>query len=225
VPETGLLAALRRPHPYLFSPAQLGQLLEAVSRLGPRGSLRPHTYYALIGLLASTGLRVGEALRLSVADVRLDDDPPHLRIVQTKFGKSRLVPLHPSSAQKLRDYAQLRRRLGYHALGEVFFLSETGQALDYSVLWRTFARLTRRLGLWPVEGRRPSLHALRHTFAVERLVSWYRAGVDVRALAPSLSVYLGHVHPEESYWYFTATPELLEAAAHLFERYAERGGS
>lgn len=222
VPGFGLIAGPRRPQPYLFTPEQLEALLQAAARLGPRGSLRPHTYRTLIGVLASTGLRIGEAIRLTIGDVQLKLDPPRLQIRHTKFNKSRLVPIHPTTAAALRHYAERRRRLGYDGLSEAFFVSEQGTYLVRGIVWVAFRRLTRRLGLWPSdEGRRgPTLHSLRHRFAVNRLVSWHRAKLDVKALAPHLSIYRGHVHPQESYWYFTATPELLGAAADRFERYA-----
>jgi len=113
VPGPHLLPPIRRPKPYIYSPEELHQLIEAASQLGPRGSLRPYTFTALIGLLASTGLRAGEALRLTVGDVHLQADPPHLQIVRTKFRKSRLVVLHPTVAEKMRLYAAQRRKLAY----------------------------------------------------------------------------------------------------------------
>jgi integrase/recombinase XerD len=211
--------------PYLFTATEISQLLEATRTMRPCRSLRPRVWQTLIGLLASTGLRVGEALRLTIREVFLETEPPHLRIVETKFRKSRLVPLHPTTADQLRSYARQRRSLGYNALSDVFFMAENGHALDPSCVWLSFRRLTRRAGLRPRDGgRHPSLHCLRHTFAVERLREWYRAGVDVQAMVRHLSVYLGHLRPQESYWYLTATPELLTAAADRFQRYAEAGG-
>jgi integrase/recombinase XerD len=226
VPAHGLLATARRPFPYLFTATEIRHLLEATQTMRPRHSLRPLVWQTLIGLLASTGLRVGEALRLTIGDVLLETEPPHLRIVETKFRKSRLVPLHPTTADHLSSYARQRRALGYNTLSNVFFMAENGKALDQSCVWLSFRRLTRRIGLRPREGgRHPSLHCLRHTFAVARLREWYRTGVEVQAMVPHLSVYLGHLRPQESYWYLTATPELLLAAAERFQRYAEAGGA
>jgi integrase/recombinase XerD len=225
IPDHRLLASARRPTPYLFTPAQVAQLLDAAANMRPSDSLRPDLWRTLIGLLACTGLRAGEAMRLKIGDVLLEANPPHLRVVETKFRKSRLVPLHASTARQLRQYAERRRRLGYHALSDLFFVSERGKQLDPSCVWLAFRRLTRRLGILPRDGgRHPSLHCLRHTFAVERLKEWYRDGADVSAMVPHLSVYLGHVRPQDSYWYLTATPELLGAAADRFRRYAEGGG-
>ena len=172
----------------------------------------------LVGLLASTGLRVGEAVRLTMADVRLGERPATLYVHATKFQKSRLVPLHPTAAAELEAYCRRREELGYHALSEVFFVSERGGPLAVKLLGVWFAKLTRRLGLWPraADARRPCLHSLRHTFAVRRLLAWHAAGLDAQALLPTLSVYLGHVRPEDTYWYLTATPELLRAAGIRF---------
>ncbi len=225
VPAHGLLPTPRRRKPYIFSPAQVTALSVAARESRPRGSLRPHTLATLIGLLVSTGLRSGEAIRLTIADVMLDLDPPQLHIRQTKFGKSRIVPLHPSTAEQLRGYATERAELGYDALSPAFFVAEQGQALGYRAVHAWFLRLCRRLALKaPEGGRGPCLTSFRHTFAVTRLQRWYQHGLDVQALLPHLSVYLGHVRPQESYWYLTAVPELLGAAAERFRTYAIEGG-
>ena len=189
------------------------------------GSLRPHTFKTFIGLLAGTGLRSSEAIRLTVADVKLDLDPPRVLIRQTKFRKSRVVPFHPTTTEMLRRYCEQRLRLGYDGLSDAFFVSEQGRMLSYAAARRTFGALTRRLGLrQTAERRAPTLHWLRHSFAVRRLLTWYQEGRDVKACLPTLSIYLGHVCPEHSYWYLTATPELLSAAAVSFQKYAEEGG-
>lgn len=225
VPDHKLLAVSRRPNPYLFTPAQITELMNEASRIKPAGSLRPHLWQALIGLLASTGLRVGEAIRLKIDDLKLEADPPYLQVLETKYRKSRMVPLHPTTATQLSSYTEKRRQLGYSALSDHFFISERGNPLNRHTLWRTFNRMTRRLEMHPTDGRRrPTLHSLRHCFAIERLRKWYQAGVDVRAMLPHLSVYLGHLRPQDSYWYLTTTPELLTAAGERFRQYAETGG-
>jgi integrase/recombinase XerD len=225
VPDSALVASFRRPKPYLFTLDQIRTLIQDAKQAKPQGALRPHTLSTLIGLLASTGLRVGEALRLRVTDVWLDGDPPCLHIRETKFYKSRLVPLHPSTADQLRHYADLRTALRYDALSDVFFVSEQGGELHRGALWRWFTTRCRTLGMRPTdEGRRPSLSALRHSFAVERMRRWYDDGVDVQARLPNLPVYMGHVRPQESYWYLSATPELLTTAAERFRFYAAEGG-
>lgn len=224
VPAPNLLASARRPTPYLLTPQQIQALMRTAREVGSRGCLRPYTVSTLIGVLASTGLRVGEAIRLTMADVQLDGTPPLLHIRETKGHKSRLVPLHPTTAAQLRHYRALRTDHHGEGLSDVFFVSKQGRALRHVTLGRWFATLCRQVGMEPTPGgRRPSLHALRHAFAIERIRLWYQEGADVQALLPTLSVYLGHVRPQESYWYVTATPELLSAAATRFQHYAARG--
>ena len=192
--------------------------MQAAQQAGPRGALRPYTFSTLIGLFASTGLRAGEALRLTMADVELDREPPVLHIRETKFHTSRLVPLHASTADHLRHYQAMRRYRRYDALSEVFFISAKGTAHNYATLARWLTTRCGQLGIEPIhDARRPTLHALRHTVAVERMRRWYEAGADVRALLPTLAVYLGHVRPQDTYWYLSATPELLTAAAAKFQ--------
>jgi integrase/recombinase XerD len=224
VPERALLAAPRRPHPDLFAATDISRILDEAGRLSPRGSLRPWTHQTLFGLLVCTGLRPSEASNLLVPDVQLDEQPPRLLIRQSKFHQSRWVPLHPTAAEHLRHYAHLRRAPQYDGLSEVFFLSEQGRPLDLHTLHRTFRRLLRRLGMTSQPGRRPpTLQSFRHTFAVNRLRHWYEADADARALLPNLSVSRGHLNPVSSYWYLTATPELLGAAAQRFAQDAGTG--
>ena len=225
VPSATLLARPRRQKPFLFSAEEISLLLKAASSLGPQASLRPHTLSTLLGLLASSGLRASEALNLTVRDVLLNLDPPRLDIRQTKFHKSRLVPIHETVANKLHQYAELRRRLNYDGLSDYFFVSEQGRRIRYMAIYNTFQKLVSSLGIEAKDGsRRPSLHSLRHGFAVDRLRTWYQQGVDVRAHLPQLSVYLGHLEPAHTYWYLSATPELLNEAARSFAAYAIAGG-
>jgi integrase len=134
VPDSGLVAAFRRPKPYLLTPPQITALIQGAQPVGPRGSLRPSTFSTVIGLLASTGLRIGEAIRLTTGDVHLDHTPPVLHIRETKFHKSRYVPLHPTTAAQLRRYLARRTALRYDAFSDVFFVSEPGQALTHRAL-------------------------------------------------------------------------------------------
>jgi integrase len=225
VPDYGLVATPRRPTPFLFSDNHIERLLVAAQQAGPSDSLRPHTLSTLLGLLASTGLRVGEAVRLTVSDVQLSATPPRLLVRHTKFDKSRWVPLHDTTAAQLADYLAQRRKQAYDALSDAFFVSEKGTSLRTSSLGRWFGQVVLRLGLWPEKGKRwPSLRSFRHTFAVRRLRIWYEEGADVTTLLPHLSSYLGHVSPEETYWYLTATPELLSLASQRFCRYAVSEG-
>jgi integrase len=224
VPATTMIPSGVRPTPYIYSEAQIAALMREASALKPAGSLRPHTYATLIGLLASCGLRPGEAVRLRDADVEMEATPPRLVIRETKFRKSRLVPVDSSTADALRSYASTRKRLGYDNLSQTFLVSESGAPLAYSTVGATFLDIARRLGIHgmaPSHGG-PNLRCLRHTFAVRRLLGWYSQGMDVNKLLPQLSVYLGHAKPQNTYWYLTATPELLRKAGSRFESYADQ---
>lgn len=220
VPGPGLLPRVRRSPPRLLSAHDVIRLMDAARQLGPRDALRPHTVTAYIGLLASCGLRAHEAIRLTLEDVALAATPPRLTIRQTKFRKSRLVPIHATTAAALSTYAARRQQLGYDGLCDAFFVSERGTPLNYHVIARTFVMLVRRLGLrGPAGEPGVSLHHLRHSFAVARLAAWAQAGDDVRARIPALAVYLGHARPQDTYWYLTAAPEVLRPAADRFEAF------
>lgn len=224
VPAPGMIPGGVRPTPYIYSEEQIAALMREAAALKPAGSLRPHTYATLIGLLASCGLRPGEAVRLRDADVEMEATPPRLVIRETKFRKSRLVPVDSSTADALRSYASTRKRLGYDGLCETFFISESGAPLGYSTVGATFLHIVRRLGIHgAASSHGPNLRCLRHTFAVRRLLSWYGQGMDVNQLLPHLSVYLGHAKPQNTYWYLTATPDLLSKAGSRFESYANQG--
>lgn len=216
VPPADLLPARwHRPTPYLYSDADLDRLLQAAGAL--RGQLRATTYATLIGLLAVSGMRVGEAIRLDRAD--LDWSAGLLVVRETKFGKSRELVLHPSALAALRAYDDGRQQLWPHPRTPAFFVSVIGTRLTYSQVQRTFGMLVRQAGLAPRSGRcRPRLHELRHTYAVAILLGWYRAGLDVEARMHTLSTYLGHVCPANTYWYLSAAPELLALAGERLER-------
>jgi integrase/recombinase XerD len=217
--------APRRKLPYVFSAAETAALLSRAGRLWPHESLRPLTFQTVLGLLASTGLRAGEAVRLEVADLLLDPDSPHLVVRETKFRKSRLVPLHSSAVLPLKSYLAERQRRAYDGLSDRVFLCHRGGPLDYGMLHETFQTLLRQAGIQPVTGqRRPTLTSFRHSFAVNRLVAWHQEGRDVNDLMPQLSVYMGHVQPDCTYWYLTATPELLIAASNRFALPADQCG-
>ena len=226
VPAAGLIPTGVRPTPYIYTEEEIVALMNAARLLKPHGSLRPHTYATLIGLLASCGLRPGEAVRLRDDDVELDSRPPRLVIRETKFRKSRLVPIDPSIAEALCSYAAARKRLGYDGLCETFFVSESGATLAYSTVGRTFRRLLRQVGIdGTAHQSGPNLRCLRHSFAVRRMLDWYTQGVDVNKELPNLSVYLGHLKPVHTYWYLTATPGLLTKAAARFESYVSLEGA
>ena len=225
IPSAHLLAAPRRSPPFLFSVHELGLLIQAADRLGPRDSLRPHTMATVIGVLASAGLRPSEVLQLTVADVQLRHAPPRLLIRESKFHKSRLVPLDVTVAERLQRYADLRAQQGYDGLSDAFFVSEQGGHLSYAALNRAFHGLLATAGIPARTGcRAATLRCIRHSFAVNRIVAWLEQGIDVRRQLPNLSVYLGHVNVAASYWYLTATPEMLVHAGTSFATAAGREG-
>jgi integrase/recombinase XerD len=213
----------RRRPPYLFSAAETAALLDGAGHLWPHRSLRPLTFQTILGLLACTGLRAGEAVRLEITDLLVDAVPPYLVVRETKFRKSRIVPLHPTAIPPLKSYLTERQRCAHSGLSDRVFLCHRGGPLDYWMLHETFRTLLRQAGIQPTTGqRRPTLTSFRHSFAVNRLIAWHQEGRDVNDLIPHLSVYLGHVQPECTYWYLTATPELLRAASHRFAAPAEQ---
>ncbi len=206
----------RRP-PYLYTCRQVARLLRAARRLEPAMKLRRWTYSTLLGLLSATGLRISEALSLDRDAVDLAQGV--LTIRGTKFGKSRLVPLHPSTRQALRRYAHRRDRVFAALQTPAFFVSDSGSRLTkWGVRW-TFIKLSRQVGLRkPSDRRGPRLHDFRHGFAVSTLLRWYRTGLDVDRMMPVLSTYLGHTHTADTYWYLSAAPELLGLAGARLEK-------
>jgi integrase len=207
VPPADLLPGhSHRATPYLYSDADIAALMAAAREL--RSPLRAATFETLVGLLAVSGLRIGEALRLDRDDVDLVEGVLAVRL--TKFGKSREVPVHASTVDALAAYARARDRLCPRPAGPAFFVSTAGTRLLYCNAHLAWLELVRRAGLQPRSATcRPRPHDLRHGFAVATLVGWYRDGADVAARMPMLSTYLGHVHPANTYWYLTAAPELL----------------
>jgi integrase len=156
----------------------------------------------------------------------MDEQPPLILVRETKFGKTRVVPVHSTTAVMLREYATKKRKLGYDGFTDAFFVSERGRRLHYNTVGSTFRSLVRRAGIQrTLGGRRPTLHSCRHTFAVRRLVAWHHEGVNVKSMLPHLSVYMGHTDPKNTYWYLSATPELLSVVAQSFESYANQGNA
>ena len=216
VPPHRLLPSRRRRNkPHIFSPAEIRRLMKEASRLVSPTGLRALTYRTLIGLLAATGLRPGEALALNKSDVDLNDGI--LSIRQSKFGKSRFVPLADSTRAALVNYARRRDKLCLQPRSEAFLLSERGQRLHGGAARRTFARISCAVGVRPTTGSRrcgrgPRLQDFRHCFATRKLIEWHRAGLDVGRELPKLATYLGHVDVAHTYWYLEAVPELLQLA-------------
>lgn len=204
----------RRVTPHLYTDAELAALLSAADDLLP--PLRALTWRTLLGLLAVTGLRTGEACRLDDADVELDDTLV-LAVRDSKFGKNRQVPIHPSTAAALRDYQRARDRALPAASTPALLVTTRGTRLDANIS-HTFAALVKSAGITVPAGQRPPrLADFRHSFATATLLDWYRDGADVHARIPRLSTYLGHVDPKSTYWYLTGTPELLTLAAARIE--------
>jgi integrase/recombinase XerD len=200
----------RRVTPHLYTPEQIAALMTAAGRLNP--PLLAANWRTLIGLLAVTGLRTGEACRLDHDDVDLSQGL--LTVRDSKFGKSRQVPIHPTTITALRDYARIRNRHCPAPTTAGFLASTRGTRLDEHNLSKTFTRLVETVSIPVTPGcRRPRLHDLRHSFATTSLLDWYHQGVDVQARIPLLSTYLGHVDPKSTYWYLTGTPQLLALAA------------
>lgn len=203
-----------RSTPYVYSEADVAALLAATAML--RESFRAATYETLLGLVAVTGMRVGEVIALD------DDDFDRRRgvlvIKKTKFGKSREVPLHATTVAAVVQYR--RRRAPARRRSTSLFVSTAGTRLHYQNVHETFLALVFAAGLGERRPR-PTIHDLRHTFAIRTVLDWHRAGLNVEARLPLLSTYLGHIGPASTYWYLTAVPELLEAATVRLERFSK----
>ncbi len=199
----------RRVTPYLYSASQIDALMAASGALTP--SLRAGTYTAVIGLLVSSGMRIGEVCRLDRSDVDLDSGL--ITIQDSKFGKSREIPVHASTVTALSGYVACRDRIWPSSTTAAFFLSTRGTRINHNTLRPVFRALLHTAGIAaPPGARAPRIHDLRHTFTMNCLLGWYSAGVDVPPRLPVLSTYLGHVDPKSTYWYLQSTPELLALA-------------
>lgn len=205
----------RRMKPYIYTEQEIEQLMAEAARLNSPKGLRGLTYVTLIGLLAAIGLRPGEALALDILDVDLQAGIIAVR--QTKFGKSRFLPLEDSTCAALKHYAEQRDKLCPCRRTDAFLVSERGTRIQSFTARCTFAKVSRAIGLRsPAKGKRigwgPRLQDFRHSFATRRLIEWYREGLDVQREMPKLTAYLGHVSISSTYWYIEAVPELLQLA-------------
>jgi integrase len=220
IPPKGLLGpSKRRLSPHIYSDGEMVVLLQAASQLAPTDGLHPRTYVTLFGLLISTGLRISEALNLSRQDADLETGV--LTIKETKFRKSRLVPVHPSTLQALRRYSKFRDSYLSSAKSKMFFLAEKGTPLNYRGVLYVFLKLRRKLG-WQEADNKPRIHDFRHTFAVRRLLKWYEEGANLDQKILALSTYLGHAQVTDTYWYLSAVPELLAVVSKKFENFANK---
>jgi len=221
VPPADVFAVrYQRPTPYLWSQQDIRRLLEAARALRP--PLKAASYEALFGLLAVSGMRVGEAVALELDDVDLDNGVITIREQVAKLERARLVPLHPTTVEALDRYKTTRARLCPTPRSKTFFVSATGARIDRSAVSKTLQKITIALGL-RTETIHPRTHDLRHSFAVSTLIAWQRSGIQVDERIAVLSTYLGHVRPADTYWYLTATPELMGLAAdRLDQRFGAR---
>lgn len=214
VPPVGLIPSRQRWRPpFLFATGDVERLVAAASTV-IRWRLPAATHSTLIGLLAVTGMRVGEALKLNDDDINWDDGV--LLVRESKFGKSRIVPLDPSTVDALRSFVATRDGLVERQVPAVF-VSIRGNRTIYACVQETFRRLCDTTGIGADAPNRPRVHDLRHRFAVNTLIAWHRNDENVDARLPALSTYLGHRDPRSTYWYLSAAPELLALAARRIE--------
>lgn len=202
---------------YIYSEAEIGALLAAASELPPSGSLLPHTYKTLVGLLYSTGIRIGEAFALNLEHFHCDEK--RLFIAKGKFRKARWLPLSASTCQALQSYLNRRIHVKPSSPDAPLFLNLRSRRLHHGAVFQTFRRLLRTCEIPHGAPAAPRIHDLRHTFAVHRLLAWYRDGKDVNARLPWLATYMGHVDIHSTQIYLQATPELTELVAIRFHEY------
>jgi len=214
----------RRIAPHIYTPIEIKALLDAASRLTPSGGLTPTTFTTLFGLLAATGLRISEALNLTCGDI--DEAETQLVIRHSKFDRTRLVPLHPTTSAVIRSYLAIRAKHGVLDRSAPLFLSEfSGRALRYDTVRNTFAKITPKLGIVARGGHRSiRVHDLRHTFVCRRLMLWQAEGRNLGNAMVALANYVGHVNIGETYWYMQAVPELMAIAGERFEARGNENG-
>ena len=222
IPPRDLIPCKRvRPEPCFFTDGDIERLLQAAFDLPPEDGLQRWTFHCLFGLLSVSGLRFCEARGLTLEDVDLDE--AILTIRSSKFGKSRLVPLHASTVEVLANYLQRRQRFLPARSTTDVFVSDRGTPLSHDQALDTFQRLLKKIGFAAQgERRRPHLHDLRHRFALKTLLQWYHDGKEVERRLPVLSAYLGHTEVRNTYWYLSARPELMTLARERLERHWEQ---
>lgn len=212
IPQEGILGpSYRRIPPYIYSESEILALLDACRKLTPVDGIRPHTHATLFGLLACTGIRISEALRLTMDNI--DPNQQMLTIVEGKFHKSRILPIRPSCVKALMTYKKIREKRTLQT--KAFFITELGTSLKYHKVLMVFRRIAKDLN-W---SRNTRIHGLRHTFAVRKLLQWHKDGENVHRRIGELSTYLGHCKVQDTYWYFSAVPELMALVADRFAEY------
>ena len=218
VPEPLKVIPSKGAHqPYIYSNSELQALLVAASKLPPENSLRPHTYRSLLGVLYSTGIRIGEAVALNLEDFHSSER--RLHIAQGKFRKARLVPLSASTCRALEHYVGKRMQIRPRSADSPLFLNQRSRRLNHCTVNQTFRHLLRQCGIHHTKPTGPRIHDLRHTFALHRLLAWYRDGHDVNARLPYLATYMGHVDIHSTQVYLQATAELIEQVNRRFHKY------
>jgi integrase len=223
-PQTAIFGrSHRRLAPHIYSEQEICDLLAAAQRLAPHGGLRPATYATIFGLIAATGLRLSEALHLRCGDIDLDQCL--LTVRNTKFRKSRHVPVHPTVAAALNRFMVVRARHSTSNPDMPLFLSSSGGVLPTRTIHWVFQRLRSELG-WIARGAyaQPRIHDLRHTFICSRVLLWHEHGTDIDNAMAALSTYVGHAKVSDTYWYLTGVPDLMAVAGKRFEQFAATAG-
>ncbi|MCO6180956.1 tyrosine-type recombinase/integrase [Ciceribacter sp. RN22] len=214
----------RRLAPHIYTVSEIDDIITCAQELRPGFGSRTAAFPILLGLLAGTGLRISEVLGLRCGDIDLARG--QLKVRNSKFGRTRIVPLHPTALTTLQDFMRMRAGIAPASNSEPFFIDEeSGGELGYMRVWRSWNRLTRKVSIVP-RGGHPfiRLHDLRHTFICRRLMLWQADGTDIDNAVLALSVYVGHVSPKDTYWYLQAVPELMALAGERFEHHAYRLG-
>ena len=227
IPPKSLIRPMRyyRSSPYIYSDKEVSALFNAANKFNiPRNGITAKTYQTILGLLVCTGMRISEALKLTIDDIDLQNGI--LRINKTKFHKSRLLPIHSSTLKRLKQYKQYRKKYDFIPGTKKFFLTKHGIPIKYDHFRKAFSFLKNKIGLTG-NGlkKRPTIHSIRHTFAVKTLLRWYKEEKDIEQKIIYLSTYLGHVGITATYWYLSDTPELLAVASHRFENFIQKGDS
>ena len=212
VPPEGFISGkYHRTTPYIYNDTEISKLINTANSLPSPNGLRAATYTTLFGLLTVTGMRILEPISLGIKDVDLKQGI--LTIKHTKFRKSRLLPIHPSTQEVLIKYRKLRDEIFPHTPSKSFFISDNGISLTPWSVRYTFVKISHEIGLRKKgDSYGPRILDFRHTFAVKTILKWYKDGFDVECQMPKLSTYLGHQHVNDTYWYISAVPELLNLA-------------
>ena len=213
--------------PYIYTKTEIKDLLDNTSKLSPQKPLYCYTYYALFGFLYTTGIRIGEALALNIEDFHQDSKLLHIR--EGKFHKARWVPISGSTDVILKKYINIRQQTNKIAIDSPFFIDHTNKRLSYRKVNYTFHILLKRCNIHISKDYSPRIHDIRHTFAIHRIIKWYRDGEDVNALLPALATYMGHVDITSLQVYLQTTPEMLEQGnqrflKHFREKIKNNGG-